>query len=353
MWRSDYKYYATFESTDGGRIGDVPLDVDFIPALRWAEFEQDVMNDCMPENRSAHPLIEPVWSQQSNRPYIGGIRIRRSEEGDATVAFPLSYFCNAVIEASSQLVTAGALTAGQRFDYRVFALSDAQRQRPPSSAVNVVAVEAPPLIDRRELAPYMAAVESHAGNGAAPSSSSSTPVSKVMPILIAQQAFDEATELAQGAGEVETGGILVGKLCRDAGGTLFCRVTAQIPAEHTTARRQSLRFTPETWVSVDAAIRLRGTGEIALGWWHSHPFFCSKCSAMQRALCPFSSPAFSAADRDLHREVFQKAWSIALLLSFLGDERPSYDVFAWNQGQIEAVKYFTLPDSGGSSGETP
>jgi hypothetical protein len=68
-------------------------------------------------------------------------------------------------------------------------------------------------------------------------------------------------------------------------------------------------------------------------------------------LCPFSSPAFSAADRDLHREVFQKSWSIALLLSFLGGERPSYDVFAWNQGQIEAVNYLTLPATGGISGE--
>jgi hypothetical protein len=99
-------------------------------------------------------------------------------------------------------------------------------------------------------------------------------------------------------------------------------------------------------VSVEAAIKLRGMGEIPLGWWHKHPFFCRQCAAEQRALCPFSSPAFSAADRDFHREVFQKPWSIALLLSFLGGERPSYDVFAWNQGQIEAVKYYTLPGTG-------
>ena len=351
MWRSDFQYYAAFETPDGGRIGDVRLGVDWIPALRWAEFEQDVVNDCMPENRSARPLIEPVWSQQSNRPYIGGIRIRRSEEGDDTVAFPLSYFCNAVIEASSQLVATGALTAGQRFDYKVFALADAQDRHPPSSGVVVAAVEAPPAIDRIEMAPLMAAVEAHSGNVAAPSSASSLPLTTVMPIFIPQQAFDEATELAQGASDVETGGILVGNLCRDSNGTLFSIVTAQIPAEHTTATRQSLRFTPETWVKVDAAIRLRGLGEIPLGWWHSHPFFCSNCSPEQRALCPFSSPAFSAADRDLHREVFQQSWSIALLLSFLGDERPSYDVFAWNHGQIEAVKYFTLPARSGNPGE--
>ena len=352
MWQSDFQYYAAFESADGGHIGDVRLDVDWIPALRWAEFEQDIMNDCRPENRSAHPVIEPVWNTQSNRPYIGGIRIRRNKEGAATVGFPLTYFSSAVIEASSQLVTSGALVAGQRFDYKVFALADAQGQQPPGSGINVIAVEVPPAIDRTEMAPFVAAVEAHAGNVAAPSSASSPPLASVMPIFIPQRAFDEATELAQGAGDVETGGILVGNLCRDSNGTLFSRVTAQIPAEHTTATRQSLRFSPETWANVDAAIRLRGMGEISLGWWHSHPFFCSKCLPEQRAVCPFSSPAFSAADRDLHREVFQQSWSFALLLSFLGGARPSYDLFAWNQGQIEAVKYFTLPATGGDSGES-
>ena len=174
-----------------------------------------------------------------------------------------------------------------------------------------------------------------------------------MPIFIPQQTFNEATELALDVGDVETGGILVGNLCRDSNKTLFCRVTAQIPAEHTTATRHSLRFTPQTWVNVGAAIKLRGLNEVAIGWWHSHLYFCVNCLPEQRALCPFSSPSFSAADRDLHREVFQKSWSIALLLSFLGDERPSYDVFAWNQGRIESVKYFTLPDTRGNSGERP
>jgi len=351
MWRSGYQYYAAFELPDGGRVGDVPLDVDFIPALRWAEFEQDVLHDRPPENRSAHSLIEPVWSPQGSPPYVGGIRIHRSEEGSDAVDFPLSYFSNSVIAASGQLVTSGALVAGQRFDYKVFALADAQRPEAPASEVKVVAAEEPLAIERIDMAPFMAAAELHAGSAAAPASSSAPGDSNAMPIFVPQQALDEATELAQAAGEIETGGILVGKLCRDSDDRLFCRVTAQIPAEHTSATRQSLRFTPATWVSVEAAIKLRGMAEIPLGWWHQHPHFCLKCSPEQRALCPFSSPAFSAADRDLHREVFQKPWSIGLLLSFLGDERPSYDVFAWNQGQIEAVKYYTLPGTGDISGE--
>ena len=352
MWQNDFEYWGAFESRDGERIGDLRLNVDWIPALRCAEFEQDVLSDQTPENRSAYPVIEPVWSSQNDRPYVGGIRIRRSRDSDATVDFPFSYFSSSIVEASGQLVSSGSLVAGQPFDYRVFAMPDANRGEQQDPGIQIAAVEEPPSIERTELTPLIAAAESHAGNAAAPASSSTVPLSTVMPVFIPQRTFDEATELARRAGDLETGGILVGQLCRGSDDTVFCKVSAQIPAEHTTATRQSLRFTPETWVNVDAAIRLRGLGEIPLGWWHSHPFFCARCTPAQRALCAFSMPAFSAADRDLHREVFQKPWSIALLLSFLGGERPSYDVFAWNRGQIEAVRYFTLPESGSISGES-
>jgi len=350
MWRSDFQYYAAFESSDGGHIGDARLDVDWIPALRWEEFEQGLLNDCMPDDRSAHPVIEPEWSPHFDRPYICGIKIRRAQKSDAVVSFPLTYFSSAVIAASGELVASGRLSRCAQFNFKVFALADAQRQE-PDSRINVVAVAERPAIGHMEMAPLVATAEAHVENAVVPGNGSSQPVATAMRIFVNQQAIDEATELAQRADEIETGGIFVGNLCRDSKGTLFCRVTAQIPAEHTTATRESLRFTPETWASVDRAIRLRGRGEISVGWWHSHPFFCRQCLPQQRAVCPLSAPHFSAADRDLHREVFQKPWSIALLLSFLGGERPRCDIFAWNHGQIEAAEYFTLPDSAGVSGE--
>ncbi len=353
MWQSDFQYYVALESRAGKPIGDVRLNVDWIPALRWAEFEQSVKNDRMPEKRSAHPVIEPIWSPEGEPPYVRGIIVRGNGDGAESVKFPLTYFSGAVIAASSQLVASGAMVAGQRFDYKVYALADAQGRDRASRGFDVTAVDELHAVDRAELAPLMAEAEANSENGNATSTASARNVTETMPIFIPQHVLDEATELARNVGDVETGGILVGKLCRDSNGTLFLRVTAQIPADHTEATRESLRFTPETWVSVDAAISLRNMGEIPLGWWHNHPFFCRNCSPEQRAVCPFSVPAFSAADRDLHREVFQKPWSIALLLSFLGGERPSYDVFAWNQGQIEAVKFFTLPDRGSNTGGNP
>jgi len=114
-----------------------------------------------------------------------------------------------------------------------------------------------------------------------------------------------------------------------------------------------LSFTPATWASVDAAINLRASDEIALGWWHSHPFFCRQCSPANRAVCPLAVPMFSAADRALHREIFQKPWSIGLLLSFLGQPQPSYNLFAWNHGQIEEVNFSILPEMASTNGEHP
>ena len=94
---------------------------------------------------------------------------------------------------------------------------------------------------------------------------------------------------------------------------------------------------------IQGAIGLRGREEMILGWWHTHPFFCRNCPQERRNRCPLSVPAFSPADRQLHREVFQAPWSVALLVSYLGREQPSFDCFVWNKGLIEAEPLHILP----------
>ncbi len=340
MWQSDFQYYLAVESVDGESIGDVRLDVDWIPALRWAEFEQNVRNQRALNGCGTSPVIEPVWNPEREPPYVGGVTIRDYEPGAEATPFTLTYFSDAVTKASAELVASGALATGQPFEYKIYALAQAKPRDPVSWEIDIVALDELPPIQSVELAPLMADAEINT-NIAVRRSSDRTPT---MPIFIPQSVLDEATDLARNVGDIETGGILVGSLCRDPDGTLYSKVTAQIPAEHTTATRESLRFHHATWVSVDAAIRLRNLGEIPLGWWHAHPFFCEHCPSERRSLCPFSIPKFSVADRGVHREVFQKSWSVALLLSFLGAEQPSYDLFGWNQGQIEAMPFITLPD---------
>jgi proteasome lid subunit RPN8/RPN11 len=351
MWRSDFEYYAALTAPAGDAIANVRLDVDWVPAMRWSEFERELKApDARPRAAACGTpasLIEPRWSASRGRPYVVGVSVRTN--GSEPVNFPLTYFSLAASAAASQLVESGSLATGQRFDFHVYALPDAGRVSMPDT--QVVAVDSMPDVDRAELALLLERAEAHVPHGiTAPDNAAA--VADTMPILIPQRVLEEARSRAEDTRDVETGGILVGKLSRDEQGRLFASVTAQISAEHTQATRASLRFTPRTWAGVDAAIRLRNRAEIPLGWWHSHPFFCAHCPPERRAVCPFSMPTFSRDDRHLHREVFQQPWSIALLLSFLGEEEPSYDVFAWSRGQIEAVPFFALPELRGYTGGT-
>ena len=343
MWQSDYQYYATLSTSDGGHIADVRLEVDWVPALRWAEFEQYLIDGAFTSG-AALPVIEPVWEPETRPPFITGAIIHYVEDRVDGSSFPLSYFSTAITEASSQLVSSGKLSAGQAFAYQMYALADSKPREPVASDIEIVALDEPPTIESADLASLSACVEMETDCDCEEDSVRLQTVSDAMPVFVSRSVLEEANTLGQAASEVETGGILVGKLLRDSSGTFFSRVTAQIPAEHTSATRQSLRFTPATWVSVDAAIKLRARNEIPLGWWHSHPYFCHQCPPSRRAVCPLSVPMFSAADRVLHREIFQKPWSIGLLLSFLGKEQPSYDIFAWNHGQIEPINFSILPD---------
>jgi Prokaryotic homologs of the JAB domain len=344
MWRSEFQYFAAVESTDGEAIGDVPLSVDWIPAIRWAEFEE-ISSERACEDEAGVMTIEPLWSRES-RPYVRGFTIGRDGRDNGCVHFPLSYFETAVVDAATELVESGALIRGQRFEYKLYALSSDAAPRTPNgpgeteSSARVAPVDAQPPIVARTLAALGPGVR--LDRDSAPSAATGDAHGPALRVFIPQTVLDEATTLAEQAGDVETGGILVGNLCRDPETGLFSVVTAQIPAERTEATRESLRFTFETWARVDAALRLRNRTELPLGWWHSHPFFCRACPPSRRERCPFSVPTFSLADKALHREVFQTPWSVALLLSFLGGERPSYDLYGWNRGQIEAQEFSTL-----------
>ena len=100
MLNSDFQYYAAVESADGEPIGDVRLAVDWIPALRWMEFEQRTQTCLTPGERSSLPVIEPIWSPDSGAPYVHGIMIRPDAHETEPVSFPLSYFSNATTKAA-------------------------------------------------------------------------------------------------------------------------------------------------------------------------------------------------------------------------------------------------------------
>lgn len=340
-WRCDYVFLASFSTPQGAPLGEAPLAVDWVPAVRFAQFE--ALRACGAFDGGARPaLVLPEWHREDGAPFIDGIRVERDRGEPARLA--LDYFSPAVIAASAGLVASGSLAPGQTFGYRIYALAD---QRPPQREAPAIEIEAQaeaPAIGAADIAALMRGAEPGGGRAGGASTAAQARPDSALRVFVPRALLDEATRLGRAAGEFETGGILLGRLLRDRGGEVCVRLSAQIPAAHTEATRESLRFTPATWASVDAALRLRASDEMALGWWHTHPFFCARCPPERRALCPLASPLFSEADRALHREVFQMPWNVALLLSFLGGDNPSYDLFSWQRGAIAASRFHVLPD---------
>jgi hypothetical protein len=158
------------------------------------------------------------------------------------------------------------------------------------------------------------------------------------PVFIPRQVFEEASAITRQAGAKETGGILIGHLRRDPeAAEIFLEVTAQIPARDAEADLTSLKFTPEVWTEVRAAIELRRRGEIMLGWWHSHPVreWCRECPIERQQKCAMASEFFSAHDRHLHRTVFPGAHSIALVANDTATDEVTFSAFGWRRGVIE------------------
>ena len=100
--------------------------------------------------------------------------------------------------------------------------------------------------------------------------------------------------------------------------------------------------------AVSDALALRNRNEIWLGWHHYHPFFCRRCERARRARCALSRPFFSRDDCELHRTVFDAAFSVALLLSDVGEESLRYDWFGWRHGRIAARGCYLLSPDGAS-----
>ena len=249
---------------------------------------------------------------------------------------PIAYF-NALAQiASSKLVKSGKLVPGDLFEYLVCAYP-CEEQPPaqgPGAPLSFTIEAEEQVLDVSDL-DIDALLERSMVCG-------SDEDDGQVPVFIPADVIDEAVRLMVGAGAKETGGILIGHLRRDPRRGLFLEVTAQIPARHAEEELSRLTFNPETWTAVDAALALRGGSEMYLGWWHSHPasHWCDKCPPEKRRQCTVagapSGDFFSEHDVALHRAVFPRAYSIALVLSDgCGNAgAPTWRLYGWRLGMV-------------------
>lgn len=335
-----YRYAIALYRADGTLVEQVPVSVDWDPALEWAWLQGLRQSRLQLADGTGSSAIRPLWSADAGEPYLDGFRVTiYSEEGDgATEDFPTAYFNGLAKQVTAELLEKGRLTKEDQVRYLPVAFFDeGHANAGPVSPYK--SREVPPNITFKE-SPLADFTERSCACGDAEQGE--------MPIVISQDILEETRELARTAGAKETGGVLIGHLHRDTERPeVFVEITAQVPAVHTISDVKHLTFTHETWSAARAAVDLRRSGEIFLGWWHSHPVreWCKDCPQEKRSVCPFAKGFLSAEDRHLHRTIFPRAFTCALTVNDVSEDEITHTLFGWQKGALERRGYY-VPGGG-------
>lgn len=331
----NYAWTVELARADGSLAARAPLVPDWGPASIWVRFEGMRRGLVPPVLSSVPGIVEPCWAREGGPPYVDGLRIRvGGAGGEVQEEIPVGYLTRQVATLARELVAAGALAAGEVVTPRVAAepIAAAPYEAGEASAAFALAeiprplpLRATPLASFRMRATAVDGVEG----------------ARDVPVFIPADVLAECESLAATAGDVETGGFLLGHLHRDPTvPEIFVEVTAQVLAEHTRAERTRLTFTPETWAAMEAVRRARGRGETLVMWWHQHPDFCAACPPEKRERCTLASTFFSTEDVSLHH-LFGQAHQTALLLSAKGG-RFERALFGWRAGSVARRGYHVL-----------
>lgn len=337
-----FRYAIEVFRANGECAGQVPASVDWEPALQATWLKGLRQNRLQLTDGVDSSAIYPLWSEQSGNPYVDGFRVTILSEHSAGITedFTTAYFRDVMNAALSQLRREGRLEKDERVRILTLAtFNEGHAQAGPTRRLKSRELPSELTLKSSSLAGFV---------------DSSTPVDDPsvetgaddIPVVIPRIVLDEARDLTWRAGARETGGILIGHLCRDTDlQDLFVEVTAQIPAAHAPAKSDRLTFTPETWTAAQAAVDLRASDEVQVGVWHSHPVFdwCRKCPEKKKRVCPLARGFMSADDCQLFRAIFPKAYTSALVVSNIKEkEDVVHKLFGWRGGLIVSRGYYLL-----------
>lgn len=345
-----HRYAIDYSRQDGSHLGAVPITPDFQSARDWTYFIGVRRGQLPAVTAEAEGVVSPLWCDERGEPYCRGFRVETTNaDGSQSVHcdFPKTYFKSLAEAGSWEWVGKGELDVGELYAYQVCAypvapdaadtnaldpldLPTALTEQPAGFEIEVVPERIPLVTSRLDRFMERATEQGPQADGD-------------LPVFFAQSVIDEACALARDAGEKEMGGILVGKIHEDPSKPeLFIEVVAQIPAQHAEATESSFSFSHETWSAAEAAVQLRGRGELILGWYHSHPRWCDpECPEARWKDCLLASPFFSVDDIHLHRVCFPRPYQVALLISDLPASGLTPALFGWNAGTVSARGYFT------------
>ncbi len=336
---SEFQFLLEFFKLDEppSLIGRFRLTPDWEPALESIRFQALRRDPGLAAAVAGPGTITPLWDATLGEPYVGSLLAAIAPRGGAPLKteIPTSYFMATAQQATAGLIQKGRLGPEDTVRYFITAYpsdGDQPDEERFSFAVEPV-VQPLPLIE--------GALDRFVDRATA----YDRPDDGDLPVFIPQGIVDEAVAMSRSAGGVETGGILIGRLHRDQGRSeIFAVVTAQIPIRHAEHQLATLTFTPETWSDVSAAITLRRSDELSLGFWHSHPMrhWCEDCPEEKRRQCRLTGEFFSTHDQALFRAVFPRAYSIALVISESYAHGLTWPMFGWRNGLIARRGYFLL-----------
>lgn len=334
-----YQFVLELLRANGDALDQVPLVPDWEPAVESTRLARLRSLGDWIDAPEAEPLVEPLWHADSGEPYVRGFRVRLAgpEGRDWSEDFPApQYFADAARAAAARLVESGALAAGDRVLFRTAAFAKPAEEPAAWAPRFDMAERAAPLgLRDRPLAAVLAGATTCGESCDAD-----------VEVLLPQRVVDEATALTLETPARETGGILIGHLHRDPGtGEVFVGVTAQVAARHTEGDATKLTFTSETWTDVRHTIALRRRDEQILGWWHSHPAgeWCKTCPPERQRTCHLQTGFFSDDDKALHRTVFSRAYTVALVMTnAISGVSPA--LFGWRSGLIQPRAFRLLAD---------
>jgi hypothetical protein len=311
---------------DGGSLGSFPITPSFEGAVETARFAA-VRAGCSPADAAEFPaVVEPVWDAVRGEPHVEALRAVVVPPASVPVVckISLSYFHSIAQDLSARVVENGRLAEGELFLYRITAFMSDEPAPEPVADDEFQEILLPYRVEESALEPLL---ERALAVGPSDDADAS--------FLLPQRTMSEILERSAASPNVEVGGFLLGYVRRAAGSPdVFVEVTEQVPAMYAQSHAAKLVFTPQTWRAVHDVIALRDRGELLLGYWHLHPWFCRACPRESRERCAFRHPFYSREDCELHATCFARAWSVGLLVSDHGTGCPSVTMYGWREGVI-------------------
>jgi hypothetical protein len=334
-----YRFTIVVYDERGAQIGTVPIERDWEPALEYARFYYQRRGELSLEGGGGAAVL-PLWDDALGEPYCSGYYVQIAQTGRRALAFdfPKSHFHDFARSASSRFVERQKLREGERFAYDVVAHpAPAKTSHEDRFQVTEISPSAP--VCEGSLEGFLARAKQSGKSDL-----------RDIPVFVASEVLDQARSQTRSREGIETGGILIGLLWRDQHAReIFAEVTAQIPAEHTTGTNVKLTFTPQTWDAADAARKLRGRGEIYLGYWHSHPVreWCrgKQCTLEAQAVCRFARDFFSSDDEAVMRAAFPRAWCVGLVANDTAFTDLTFSMFGNREGMMQPRGFHILGDT--------